>query len=54
MPIGYAICVRCSNQARSEYLVRISYVEIYNEDVRDLLAGKDSKTLQAMLEHAEL
>jgi hypothetical protein len=27
--------------------VRISYVEIYNEDVRDLLAGKDSKTLQA-------
>ncbi len=37
----------CSSQARSEYLVRISYVEIYNEDVRDLLAGKDSKTLQA-------
>ena len=36
----------------SQYLVHASYLEIYNEDVRDLL-GKDSKMKLDLKEHPE-
>ena len=36
----------------SQYLVHASYLEIYNEDVRDLL-GKDSKQRLDLKEHPE-
>jgi len=36
----------------SQYLVHASYLEIYNEDVRDLL-GKDSKMKLDLKEHPD-
>ncbi len=39
-------------QENSKFLVRASYLEIYNENVRDLL-GKDVSTALELKEHPE-
>lgn len=40
---------KCEAKAHHEFLVRISYVEIYNEDIKDLLHSPDDKAHQGRL-----
>lgn len=42
-----------SNQKSNTWLVRVSYLEIYNEEIRDLL-GKDQKTRLEIKERPDL